>query len=168
MSSDLRYAAPELPDASAMWQIARDIGLDQNSPYKYLVFCRDFRGTSTIARDGAEPVGFVTGYLRPAAPDTLFVWQIGVVEKLHGRGIAHRMLDELATRLAPDVRYLEASITPDNAASNRLFTRFAERRDAHWERAPLFDSELFPYPHPDEVLIRIGPFRRALNDTPRI
>lgn len=188
-SGELTLRPPTPGDGAALWRIACEVGLDRNSPYKYLVFCRDFAGSSVVALDGDEPVGFVTGYRRPTEPGTLFVWQVGVAAAVRGRGVASAMLDHLAGRPAagppPAVEppavgqpmvgqsagaaapsgsgpgaasCLEATVTPDNAASMRLFTAFAERHGARIERSVLFPAALFPEPHGDEVLLRIGPF----------
>ncbi|HZG05106.1 MAG TPA: diaminobutyrate acetyltransferase [Streptomyces sp.] len=151
---------PGVEDGAAAWRIARDSGvLDLNSPYSYLLWFRDFARTSVVARgaDGA-PVGFVTGYRRPERPGTLVVWQIAVAEGRRGRGLGGAMLDHLAVRLRPrGVRRLEATVTPGNAASGRLFTLFARRHGAALEREVLFDGGLFPAAHDPEVLYRIGP-----------
>ena len=57
-----------------MWRLARDGGtLDLNTSYAYLLLARDFAATSRLAVRDGEGVGFVLGYLRPAAPETLFV-----------------------------------------------------------------------------------------------
>ncbi|MDX5310866.1 MAG: GNAT family N-acetyltransferase, partial [Rhodococcus sp. (in: high G+C Gram-positive bacteria)] len=84
-----------------MWQIARDSKvLDVNSSYAYVLWCRDFAATSVVATAGDhEAVGFVSGYRRPEAPDTLFVWQVAVDQDQRGRGVAGRMLDSLWDRL---------------------------------------------------------------------
>jgi L-2,4-diaminobutyric acid acetyltransferase len=143
-----------------MWQLAKDSGsLDLNSPYSYLLWCRDFAETSIVARAGERLAGFVTGYLRPDSPDTLFVWQVAVDHALRGRGTASRMLGSLADRMGPQgCRYLEATVTPGNVASARLFAGFAASRTAEITSDPLFDDELFPGSHEPEVLFRIGPF----------
>jgi diaminobutyrate acetyltransferase len=148
---------PTLADGAAMWTMARDSRvLDLNASYAYVLWCRDFAATSVIAtRDGA-PAGFVTGYLRPDAPDTLMVWQVAVDAEHRGRGIAARMLHALVDRL-PGVRTLETTITPDNEASISLFTAFARDRGADLSREPVFDSALFPDGHESELLFRIGP-----------
>lgn len=70
MPEGLKLDTPRVDDGAAIWRIARDSEvLDLNSSYSYLLWCRDFAATSVVARgaDG-EPVGFVTGYLRPEAP----------------------------------------------------------------------------------------------------
>ncbi|WP_329122056.1 diaminobutyrate acetyltransferase [Streptomyces sp. NBC_01353] len=159
----LTLESPRVEDGAAMWRIARDSEvLDLNSPYSYLLWCRDFAATSLVARaaDG-EPVAFVTGYLRPDRPDTLVVWQIAVDAEHRGRGLAGVLLDALTSRVAPTA--VETTVTPDNTASGRLFTAFAVRHGLPLEREVLFDGALFPATsdgagHLPEVLHRIGPF----------
>ncbi|WP_191877084.1 diaminobutyrate acetyltransferase [Streptomyces filipinensis] len=160
--ADLLIDRPAMTDGAALWRLAKDSKtLDLNSSYSYLLWCRDFAGTSAVARgtDG-EPVGFVTGYVRPEHPRTLLVWQVAVDSAYRGHGIAARLLDGLTARLATErgITGVETTITPGNTASERLFTSFAARHGAHLEREVLFAAELFPDgPHDPEVLYRIGP-----------
>ncbi|QKV95645.1 diaminobutyrate acetyltransferase [Streptomyces sp. NA02950] len=157
----LTLDTPRVEDGAAIWRIARDSKtLDLNSSYSYLLWCRDFAATSVVARDGAGgPVAFITGYIRPERPETLVVWQVAVDHAWRGRGLAATLLDGLTLRVAGmGVRGIETTITPDNTASNRLFTSFAERHGAPVEREVLFDGGLFPDGgHEPEVLYRIGP-----------
>ncbi len=160
--ADLQIDRPAVADGAALWRIARDSrALDLNSSYSYLLWCRDFAGTSAVARDErGEPVGFVTGYVRPDRPDTLLVWQVAVDAAHRGRGIAAALLDGLAARVAAEhgTNTVETTITPGNTASERLFAAFAERHGAAMEREVLFGAGLFPDgPHDPEVLYRIGP-----------
>jgi L-2,4-diaminobutyric acid acetyltransferase len=158
MGQTITCRAPTLQDGADMWRIAQAAGVDPNSPYKYLVFCRDFAETSVIARAGDEAAGFVTGYRRPQAPDTLFVWQIAVLETFRGAGVAGSMLAHLVDSLAPrGIAYVEATVTPGNTASARLFDGLATRRGVPCRREPLFDASLFPVGHDAEILFRIGP-----------
>ncbi|MEV0265583.1 diaminobutyrate acetyltransferase [Streptomyces sp. NPDC050617] len=162
MPEGLKLDTPCLEDGAAIWRIARDSEvLDLNSSYSYLLWCRDFAATSAVARsEGGEPVGFVTGYIRPERPRTLVVWQIAVDRAHRGRGLAAALLDGLVERTArePGVDEVETTITADNAPSNRLFASFAERHGARLEREDLFGAELFPDTgHEPEVLHRIGP-----------
>ncbi|NIH78231.1 diaminobutyrate acetyltransferase [Amycolatopsis viridis] len=155
---------PTKADGAALWRIARDSQkLDLNSPYAYLLWCRDFADTSVVARVDGNAVGFVIAYRRPAAPDTALVWQVAVDASQRGQGLAGSLLDDLFTRLVADgVRYLETTITPDNKASIRLFTSFAERWQAHLETTELFSTADFPDDdtrHEREDLYRIGPLR---------
>jgi L-2,4-diaminobutyric acid acetyltransferase len=167
--ADLRIDRPEVADGAALWRIARDSKvLDLNSSYSYLLWCRDFADTSAVARDGhGVPIGFVTGYLRPDRPDTLLVWQVAVDEAYRGRKLAASLLDELAARTVAEhgTATVETTISPDNTASQRLFTSFAERHGARLEREVLFETDLFPDgPHEPEVLYRIGPLPAAARD----
>ncbi|WP_330258586.1 diaminobutyrate acetyltransferase [Streptomyces murinus] len=159
--ADLLIDRPATADGAALWRLAKDSKtLDLNSSYSYLLWCRDFAGTSAVAR-GADgtPVGFITGYVRPDRPDTLLVWQVAVDSAHRGHGIAAALLNGLTARLAESgVTRIETTITPGNTASERLFTSYAERHGAHLTREVLFPAELFPDgPHDSEVLYRIGP-----------
>ncbi|MFG5719592.1 diaminobutyrate acetyltransferase [Streptomyces murinus] len=159
--ADLLIDRPATADGAALWRLAKDSKtLDLNSSYSYLLWCRDFAGTSAVAR-GADgtPVGFITGYVRPDRPDTLLVWQVAVDSAHRGHGIAAALLDGLTARLTESgVTRIETTITPGNTASERLFTSYAERHGAHLSREVLFPAELFPDgPHDSEVLYRIGP-----------
>ncbi|MFE7135521.1 diaminobutyrate acetyltransferase [Streptomyces sp. NPDC057638] len=140
--------SPRVEDGAAIWRIARDSrALDLNSSYSYLLWCRDFAGTSLVARDGSGiPVAFVTGYVRPEQPTTLVVWQIAVDASHRGRGLAGTLLDALTDKVrgTQGIRRIETTITPDNTASDRLFTSFAQRRGTGLEREVLFDAALFP------------------------
>lgn len=136
-----------------MWRIARDSGtLDLNTSYAYLLMARDFAATTRLAVRGGEAVGFALGYLRPAAPETLFIWQIAVDESQRGQRLAARLLDALLADL-PQVTALETTITEDNAASQRLFASFAERHGAEHMIEPLIEEAHFPDPgHGAELL----------------
>lgn len=147
---------PSLEDGQHLWRLAKDSAvLDLNSSYSYLLWCRDFADTSAIAWIENEPAGFVTGYTRPEAPDTLMIWQVAVSERFRGRGLASTMLHALADRTG--ALRLETTITDDNAASNRLFQAFAEQRGAGFDRRPLFTPDLYPDGHDTEYLYEIAP-----------
>ncbi|MGH3391659.1 MAG: diaminobutyrate acetyltransferase [Actinomadura sp.] len=155
----IRIMQPSVDDGSEMWRIARDSEvLDVNSPYSYLLWCRDFAGASVIARGATRAHGFITGFVRPEAAATVFVWQVAVDGAARGQGLAKQMLDHLGDRMAGQGRrHLEATVTPDNIASNRLFESFARDRDCVIERRTLFTRDQFPDGHQPEVLLRIGP-----------
>lgn len=157
---DVEVAEPSIVDGAALWRIARDSGkLDLNSSYAYLLWCRDFAATSLVARVDGEVAGFVTGYRRPDAADTLVVWQVAVDQRFRGRGLAGTLLDRLvADAAAAGAHYLETTVTPDNEASVALFAGLARRLGTAHERTDLFVSAHFPEGHETEVLHRIGPF----------
>ncbi|WP_255952661.1 diaminobutyrate acetyltransferase [Streptomyces odontomachi] len=164
MPEGLRIDHPSVADGAELWRIARDSEtLDVNSSYSYLLWCRDFAGTSVVGRgpDG-EPVGFITGYLRPDRPRTLLVWQVAVDQQHRGKGLAAALLDGLTARVSAErgLIGLETTITPGNTASERLFTSFAKRHSVPLEREVLFPAGVFPKgaEHDPEVLYRMGPF----------
>ncbi|MCD2126397.1 diaminobutyrate acetyltransferase [Rhodococcus ruber] len=153
------FRAPRISDGIRMWQIARDSKvLDVNSSYAYVLWCRDFAATSVVATAGDhEAVGFVSGYRRPEAPDTLFVWQVAVDQDQRGRGVAGRMLDSLWDRLTDaGVTRLETTVSPDNEASIAMFTALARRRGLRITRSELFTPSDFPDSHMAEDLYTIG------------
>lgn len=159
---------PDCTDGPNLWRLARSSGvLDVNSSYAYLLWCRDFAGTSVVAKIDGTVVGFVTGFLRPEAPDTVMVWQVAVDGGQRGRNLACRMLHTLVGRLAPrGVRWLHTTVSPSNEASIRLFTALARDRGTDIERRELFTPEDFPTEEPGdheaEDLYVIGPFPPAV------
>lgn len=153
--------APTTEDGADIWRLASSGGLDRNSPYLYLLWCRDFADTSVVADVDGATVGFVTAYRRSAEPDSLFVWQVGVGIGWRRQGVAIAMLDHLRERLAPPLRFVEATVTPSNEASTRLFGSLAASSGAELESEELFGRPVFPpeSPHEAELLLRVGPFR---------
>ncbi|GIX22644.1 MAG: L-2,4-diaminobutyric acid acetyltransferase [Gammaproteobacteria bacterium] len=158
----LRRPRPE--DAHAVHRlIARCPPLDGNSLYCNLLQCTHFADTCTIALDADdEPAGFVSAYRPPTAPETLFVWQIAVDGRHRGQGLAAELvLNVLRRPAARGVRYLECTITPDNAASWALFDAIAGRLGGECRRTPFFDRDRhFRGSHASEDLVHIGPFTR--------
>ncbi|MGE4220112.1 MAG: diaminobutyrate acetyltransferase [Alphaproteobacteria bacterium] len=158
---------PLRADGAAIWKLVRDGGtLDLNSPYAYLLVATDFADTSLIAERGGEAVGFVAAYRPPPRPDTLFVWQVGVAPAARGQGLAGRMLAALADEAAGrrGVRWLEATVTPSNAASDALFRSFARRRGLACAVGDGFAAADFPDTDPKheaERHYRIGPLKPA-------
>lgn len=149
------FEPPRPDDGRHLWRIARDSQtLDLNSPYSYVLWCRDFAATSVVARADGRVRGFVIGFDRPEEPGTLFVWQVAVDAAWRGRALASRMLDHLADH---GHRFVEATVTPGNIASDRLFAAFARDHGAELTRTPLFAEDAFPGDHEPEDLYRIGP-----------
>jgi len=133
--------------------------LDPNSVYCNLLQCTHFKDTCICAKSEGQLVGFVSGYLQPAHPNTLFVWQVVVAEVARGKGLAGRMLMQLLQQPAcSHVDFVETTITPENKASQALFTKLAERLSTDIRVEPGFDkTEHFHGRHESEVLWRIGP-----------
>jgi L-2,4-diaminobutyric acid acetyltransferase len=154
---------PTERDAARVWRLLeRTGGLERNSAYAYLLLCSDFAETCLVAERDGELVGFVLGYRPPARRDEMFVWQIGVAPEARGTGLGTRLLAAVLEQPAcKDVRYLTATVSPDNEASRRTFAALARTRGAAFEVAPRFGAELFPEAHPDEEQVRIGPLQQG-------
>ena len=151
-------------DAIGMKRIVETSGvLDVNSLYCYLLLCSHFAATCIVAELRGEIVGFTTGYLLPERPDVLFVWQIGVHESVRGKGLGASMLDTLLARdCCAGIRFLEATVTPGNAASKALFRSLARRSGTACVETPCFGEDVFgDKAHEVENLVRIGPFSQG-------
>lgn len=158
-----RGAAPE--DGQALHALVERGGvLELNTAYSYVLMCDHFASTTVVAEHDGEVVGFVTAYRPPSHPDTVFVWQIGVDPRMRGRGVARNILHALVKRPAcRGVRYLEATVTPTNMASRRLFQSFARHQSASYEWSDGYPGEAFGDGHEPEDLVRIGPFTAGVS-----
>lgn len=135
--------------------------LDQNSAYCNALQATHFADTCVLARRHGRPVGWISAYRQPQAPETLFVWQVAVAAEARGAGVGLRMLETLLTREAcRGVRKLETTITGSNAASWALFRRVAERLRAPLQHRPwLREGSELPVGSPTEHLLAIGPLQ---------
>ncbi|WP_090858625.1 diaminobutyrate acetyltransferase [Paraliobacillus sp. PM-2] len=161
-SSDaVHLEKPTVKDGAAMWELVNHSTLDQNSAYKYILMCEYFAETCVIAKLDQELVGFVTAFIAPERPDAVFVWQVGVDSSQRGKGIASKLLNELLQREAcKNVRFVEATITPSNKASQALFHKLARQHNTTCEESEFFTKDLFPDDsHEEECKFRVGPFK---------
>lgn len=155
---------PVAADGPAVWAL---IGackpLDENSLYCNLIQCDHFAQSCILAERAGKVVGWISGYLRPDAPDTLFVWQVAVDASARGEGLAGRMLDSLLAREAmAGLRRLNTTITPDNAASWGLFRALARRHGGTISDAPHFHrDDHFGGAHATEHMVTID-FREPM------
>nr|WP_276309925.1 diaminobutyrate acetyltransferase [Pueribacillus theae] len=156
----LNFREPTENDGAAMYTLVKNSKvLDLNSSYSYLMWGKYFNKTSILAEIDDRVVGFISGFLQPNAPDTLFVWQVVVDESQRGKGLATSLLEKLLYQLDhKDIHYLEATVTPSNIASNNLFKGLAKKLEATCEVSECFLEEQFPDPsHETEWTYRIGP-----------
>ncbi|MFG6149695.1 diaminobutyrate acetyltransferase [Halobacillus sp. B23F22_1] len=158
----LSFEKPAVEDGSAMWELVDNSTLDQNSPYKYIMMCEFFAETCIVAKQNDQVVGFITAFIPPEKEDVLFIWQVGTDASQRGKGVASRLLNSLLERKScQDVRYVEATVTPSNKASQALFKRLAKDHDTKCEVSECFAEELFPGDeHEEELTYRIGPFSK--------
>lgn len=133
--------------------------LDTNSTYCNLLQCTHFANTSVIAELETTPVGFISAYVIPDRPDTLFVWQVAICESIRGQGLASKMLAHLLAREhLSQIQYLETTITEENTASWKLFQRFSKTNHCELMTETLFDKAIhFDGQHESELLVKIGP-----------
>lgn len=147
-------------DGGALWNLVKTTGqLELNTSYCYLLMSKLFSQTTLVAELDGQLAGFVMAFQPPEQEDTLFVWQVGVHPAYRGRGLASRLLGALF-EVNPDHHYLEASVTPSNAASLALFRGFAKRRESRCEEGTFLPSHCFPKQHETELLLRVGPLQR--------
>lgn len=141
----ISFRTPKTNDGKYLWKIAKaSKTLDLNSAYHYLIMCRHFGKTCIIAEQEGEVVGFVTAYIPPDLPDTIFVWQVAVDEKHRGKGLGVQMLVSLYKNLKLlNIKHLEATINPSNQASIKLFTAVARELKAFFK----FEKEFFSATH---------------------
>lgn len=160
----VRYRTPDKEDGAKIWRlIKRTHSLDDNSMYCNLLQCTHFAGTCAIAELRGKAVGWLSAYIPPEEPDTLFVWQVTVRPEARGRGVAKGLVRHILKRpVCADVRRIRSTITPENEASWALFGAIAEdlgaeiTDTAHFEREAHFDGA-----HDTEHLVTIGPFSRS-------
>jgi len=159
-AAPINLRAPVAEDGAAVYElIAQCPPLDTNSMYCNLLQCTHFSATSVAAELNDDIVGFISGYIQPDKPDTLFIWQVAVGEKARGQGLAGRMLRDILARAACDqVKFIETTITPDNRASWALFESLANKLGAELNHSVMFDRQQhFAGQHETEMLVRIGP-----------
>ncbi len=157
----IEYRPPRSEDGPKVWQLIKATGtLDTNSRYCNLLQCEHFSDTCVVAErkeDGAL-IGWVSSYLLPNAPDTLFIWQIAVDPGMQNLGIGKKLLDTLLQRSScANVRTLKTTITSGNKASWALFSALARAQGATLTHGPYFlEDAHFDGAHATEHLVTIA------------
>jgi len=163
-SDALVFRLPAEEDGKEIWQLIKKTGvLDLNSSYSYLMWTRYFDETSIVVEaERQRMVGFISGFISPKSPDTLFIWQVAVDESQRGKGIASHMLQSILHRDAcRNVRCLEATVSPSNKASDALFRKLARDLETECRVTECFSEKQFPGTgHEAEWLYTIGPFEK--------
>lgn len=160
-SNPFTFRKPTVEDGRAIWQLIKDTEvLDLNSSYSYLLWADQFSETSIVVDKGTEIVGFISGFIQPKAQDTLFIWQVAVDESARGKRLASRMIEKILESTAcRQVRYVEATVTPSNIPSTKLFKGLARNLETECIVTSGYTADLFPGGgHEAEELFRIGPF----------
>ncbi|WP_228548393.1 diaminobutyrate acetyltransferase [Sporosarcina obsidiansis] len=155
------FRIPTVEDGKLIWQLIKDTQvLDLNSSYSYLLWADQFSDTSIVVEKNGKIVGFISGFIQPKAQDTLFIWQVAVDESARGQRLASRMLQGiLQSQSCRRIRYLEATVTPSNIPSTRLFKGLARDLQTDCVITDGYTEDQFPSgAHESEKLFRIGPF----------
>src|SRR5699024_4097698 len=157
------FREPTDSDGKEMYRIVEESKvLDVNSSYSYLLWSKFFSKTSIIATCDDKVIGFVSGFLQPDSPDTLFVWQVAVDSYFRDYAFATKLIRQLINQVDEkiDVKYLEATVTPSNIPSSKLFQGLAKKNDTDCSIFECFKEEHFPDPEHEAVMTyRIGPLK---------
>ncbi len=157
----VRLRAPRGTDGAAIWSLIKaQPSLDDNSLYCNLLQSTHFSGTCALAEQDEKIVGWVSGYIPPEQPDTLFIWQVCVDPAVQGHGLGRKLIGDVLARAAcRHVTMLECTITKNNEPSWALFTSIARRLGAQLQQVEHFSrDDHFAGQHDSEFAVRIGPF----------
>jgi len=133
--------------------------LDVNSEYLYLLQSTHFQDLCSVATYEDKVIGFVSGYIIPNEPSTLFIWQVAVDSDFRGNDLARRLIMEIIQREELNINYLHTTVSPSNNASIRVFEKLAEHFKTNMKSAEFFTADDFEHQHEEEVLYKIGPFK---------
>ncbi|MEV7652290.1 GNAT family N-acetyltransferase [Kocuria marina] len=137
----------------------RTPALDANSWYYYALFCEHFPGTSLVAYVDDEFAAFVTGYMVPERPETLFLWQTASTLNHGVPNLGLSLLKKLVEKVqeTQTCKYVEGTIDPANRAIAMQFRLLARLLQADSTTSVMFSAEAHPELEHDELKIRIGP-----------
>lgn len=159
------FRKPTVKDAFSLWMLVKDNKpLDENSKYLYLLLCHEFSETCVVAEHDSKIIGFISAFISPLKPDTLFVWQAAVDEKFRNKGMAKNLIANAFLQSGPSTKYVEATVTPSNKASLKFLQNFADTFNANFSKKPLFESALLGNDHEQEDLVRIGPIIKRMQE----
>lgn len=161
--SSIIFREPSISDADSIWNLVKNNKpLDENSKYLYVLLCHQFSKTCVVAESGSDIIGFLSGFISPKNPDTLFVWQAAVSDSFRNKGIAKELVFKALSQTDPDVRFVEATVTPSNKASLKFLQNIATQLDGDFKKTPMFSTKVLGDDHEPEDLIRIGPVQKNL------
>src|SRR5699024_7416745 len=157
------FRKPTLEDGAQVWELVKSTGvLDLNSSYQYLMWCQYFSDTSVVVEQDGKIVGCISGFTNQQQTNTLFVWQVAVHESHRAKGLAtnmiHYMLDQDDCKT---INYVEATISPSNIPSQKLFQGLARDLNTDIKVSDCSKASDFPETgHEDEDSHLIGPFNQ--------
>jgi L-2,4-diaminobutyric acid acetyltransferase len=156
----VKFQSPDLSHAAQIASLVRESPrLDSNSDYYYAIWCTDFAHNSAVALRGNEVVAFITGYRRPTAPDTYFLWQTATRARHGIPNLGVNLIHFASEReIANGARAIEASVDAENTPIIMLMKTLCRRLGGTIKTGVLVPSELLSAgeaEHHDEVLYRI-------------
>ena len=157
MTMELR--TPEIEDARESFRIARnEPNIDANTEYYYMIWYRDFSETSLVAVSEGKQIGYLTAFISPKNPDTLFIWQIATMPHHGVPNLGIKMMTHVVDKAKrKGVEYVEATVSPDNRPINYVMRLLAKRLAANYSTSMLFNPDAFEGSHEAELMYRIGP-----------
>ncbi len=95
--------------------------LDVHTPYTYWVICRFFAKSSFIVEDNNMPIAYIAAL---ETDDTVFIWQIGIIEKYRRKHISSLLIDNVVKYAEEKHKSVSVSIDKSNTASNAAFQSY--------------------------------------------
>ncbi|WP_145007990.1 GNAT family protein [Kocuria marina] len=131
-------------------------GLDNNSPYFYNLWVRDWSLDSAVAISDGRLLGALLGYVRPTCPNTYFAWQSCIEPEAKEPDIAVNLFDFiLRSKSASGVDRLEMSVDASNRRVSYLLGRLSRRYGSSVSSELLFSELDLGGEHYAEELITI-------------
>ena len=131
--------------------------------YCNVIQCDHFADTCVLAEIAGSAVGWVSAYIVPNDPKTLFVWQVAVAESARGLGLGTLMLQTILKReVCEPVQRLQTTITSDNHASWALFRKFGKAQGGKLDTQPHYTrTQHFQERHKTVNLVTISLVREC-------
>lgn len=164
LPEQIEFRTPHAEDGDALKALlATTPVLDGNSVQCTLLQCGHFAKTSVAAFLQGRLVGFVSAYYPPNDPQTLFVWQVVVAQKLRDHGLGKKMLHWLVDQPAcKQALRLVTAIGIKNSISWSMFDSFARDIGALPIKSFVTPINATADQQPDEYLLRISPLPNRL------
>tara|TARA_B100001564_G_C20605743_1_gene655072 strand:+ start:312 stop:809 length:498 start_codon:yes stop_codon:yes gene_type:complete len=156
----LIYSQPTIDDAAAIHQLVSESNvLDTNSEYSYLLLSHHFDTTCCVVKDNGNVIAYVSAYLPPKIPSTLFVWQMIVHANYRGKKLAHNMIIDILKRaVCNNIDRIHTTVAASNHASRSVFKQIANTLETQLHEKDFLHSSHFSDQHEAEPLLVIGPF----------
>lgn len=159
--SEIKISKPCKEQGKKIYELVKSTKvLDVNSEYLYLLQTTHFSDICSVATYEDKVIGFVSGYMIPNEPNTLFIWQVAVDSDFRGNDLARRLIMDIIQRKELNVNYLHTTVSPSNSASIRVFEKVAAYFETQMTNETFIEVNDFIGDHEEEVLYKIGPFKK--------